>query len=54
MHALEAHLACELGHLWLRITERAVVLRTYKHVGRILDRRGHSVRTVPTDPVVAP
>jgi len=54
VHALEAHLACELGHLWLRITERAVVLRTYKHVGRILDRRGHSVRTVPTDPVVAP
>lgn len=53
VHALEAHLSRELGHLRLRITERAVVLRTYKHIGRILDRRGHSMRTVPTDPVEA-
>ncbi|MDT0322329.1 Lrp/AsnC family transcriptional regulator [Streptomyces millisiae] len=49
VHGLEAHLARELGHLRLRITDRAVVLRTYKHVGRVLDRRGHSVRAVPTD-----
>lgn len=47
VHALEAHLARELGHLQLRTTERAVVLRTYKHVGRLLDRRGYGVRAVP-------
>ncbi|WP_243744748.1 Lrp/AsnC family transcriptional regulator [Streptomyces hainanensis] len=49
VHGLEAHLARELGHLRVRITDRAVVLRTYKHVGRVLDRHGHSVRAVPTD-----
>ncbi|RKN41233.1 Lrp/AsnC family transcriptional regulator [Streptomyces hoynatensis] len=49
VHALEAHLTRELGHLRLRISERTVVLRMHKHVGRVLDRRGHSVRTVPMD-----
>jgi hypothetical protein len=50
VHALEAHLSRELGGLRLQILDRAVVLRTYKHVGHILDRRGHSVRMIPTDP----
>nr|WP_240796727.1 AsnC family transcriptional regulator [Streptomyces sp. RFCAC02] len=49
VHALEAHLSRELGHLNLRVGERSVILRTYKHVGRVLDPRGHSVRTVPID-----
>lgn len=53
VHALEAHLSRELGQLRLQITERAVVLRTHKHVGRILDRRGYSLRRVPTDPALA-
>jgi DNA-binding Lrp family transcriptional regulator len=53
VHVLEAHLSRELGGLHLRIMDRAVVLRTYKHIGHILDRRGHSIRTVPTDPAMS-
>lgn len=49
VHAMEAHLNRRLAQLRVRITERAVVLRTVKHVGRVLDRRGHSLRTVPLD-----
>ncbi|NBE55232.1 Lrp/AsnC family transcriptional regulator [Streptomyces boluensis] len=47
VHTTEARLNSRLAHLNLRITERAVVLRTVKHVGRILDRRGHSVGSAP-------
>lgn len=47
VHTTEALLNSRLAHLDLRITERAVVLRTIKHVGRVLDRRGHSVGSAP-------
>lgn len=47
VHTTEALLNSRLAHLDLRITERAVVLRTVKHVGRILDRMGHSVGSAP-------
>ncbi|MEV1007346.1 Lrp/AsnC ligand binding domain-containing protein [Streptomyces sp. NPDC049881] len=47
VHALEAHISRELGPLRLRVVERSVILRTFKHVGRILDRHGHNVRSVP-------
>ncbi|WP_326808749.1 MULTISPECIES: AsnC family transcriptional regulator [unclassified Streptomyces] len=49
VHALEVHLARELSGLSLRVNERAVVLRTVKHVGRVLDRRGFGVKAVPMD-----
>ncbi|MGW7519631.1 Lrp/AsnC family transcriptional regulator [Streptomyces sp. NPDC054796] len=49
VHAMEAHLNRRLAKLRLQVTERAVVLRTVKHVGRVLDRRGHSLRAVPLD-----
>ncbi|WP_306316487.1 MULTISPECIES: Lrp/AsnC family transcriptional regulator [unclassified Streptomyces] len=47
VHTTEALLNRRLADLGLRITERAVVLRTLKHAGRLLDRRGHSVGAVP-------
>ncbi|MFM9370079.1 hypothetical protein [Streptomyces sp. Da 82-17] len=47
MHTTEALLNHRLAHLDLRITERAVVLRTVKHVGRILDRSGRCLGTAP-------
>ncbi|MFG3318570.1 Lrp/AsnC family transcriptional regulator [Streptomyces sp. NPDC048171] len=47
VHTTEALLNSRLAQLGLRITERAVVLRTLKHAGRLLDRRGHSVGAVP-------
>jgi DNA-binding Lrp family transcriptional regulator len=47
MHALEAHLESRLSRYQLRIAERAIVLRTVKHVGRILDRSGRSIGVAP-------
>ncbi|MDI3406259.1 Lrp/AsnC family transcriptional regulator [Streptomyces cavernicola] len=47
VHTTEALVNRRLAHLDLRITERAVVLRTVKHVGRILDRKGRSVGSAP-------
>ncbi|GAA2078516.1 Lrp/AsnC family transcriptional regulator [Streptomyces albiaxialis] len=49
VHALETHIGRELQGLSLRIDERAVVLRTIKHVGRVLDKAGRSVRAVPME-----
>ncbi|MBG0850496.1 AsnC family transcriptional regulator [Streptomyces spinoverrucosus] len=49
VHRLEAHLEHEMAHLGFRVGDRAVVLRTDKNVGRILDRRGHSVAAVPLE-----
>jgi DNA-binding Lrp family transcriptional regulator len=49
VHALETHIGRELHGLSLRIDERAVVLRTIKHVGRVLDKRGRSVKAVPME-----
>ncbi|MFG3255896.1 Lrp/AsnC family transcriptional regulator [Streptomyces sp. NPDC048172] len=49
VHALETHIGRELHGLSLRIDERAVVLRTIKHVGRVLDKSGRSVRAVPME-----
>ncbi|WP_353940404.1 Lrp/AsnC family transcriptional regulator [Streptomyces sp. HUAS MG91] len=52
VHTTEALLNRRLAQLELRITERAVVLRTLKHAGRLLDRRGHSVAAVPLNSVL--
>ncbi|OMI35911.1 Lrp/AsnC family transcriptional regulator [Streptomyces sparsogenes] len=47
VHRLEAHLEQQLVRVGFRVEDRAVVLRTEKNVGRVLDGRGHSVATVP-------
>lgn len=49
VHRLEAHLEQEMAHLRFRVDDRAVVLRTEKNVGRVLDRRGYSVTAVPME-----
>ncbi|WP_405659988.1 Lrp/AsnC family transcriptional regulator [Streptomyces sp. NBC_01166] len=49
VHSMEAHLESRLADHRLRITERAIVLRTVKHVGRILDRNGRSTGLAPVD-----
>lgn len=45
VHAFEAHLSRQLPRL--TIGDRSVVLRTVKHMGRLLDRDGHCVGVVP-------
>ncbi|MEU6676728.1 Lrp/AsnC family transcriptional regulator [Streptomyces sp. NPDC046925] len=45
VHAFEAHLSRALPHL--SVGDRSVVLRTVKHMGRLLDHDGHSVGVVP-------
>ncbi|MGW6142474.1 Lrp/AsnC family transcriptional regulator [Streptomyces sp. NPDC055140] len=45
VHAFEAHVSRRLPRL--AVTDRSVVLRTVKHMGRLLDRDGHSVGVVP-------
>ncbi|MER6954310.1 Lrp/AsnC family transcriptional regulator [Streptomyces sp. NPDC000618] len=45
VHAFEAHLSRRLPRL--TVEDRSVVLRTVKHMGRLLDRDGHSVGVVP-------
>jgi DNA-binding Lrp family transcriptional regulator len=45
VHAFEAHLSGRLPRL--AIGDRSVVLRTVKHMGRLLDRDGRCVGTVP-------
>ncbi|MEU6158103.1 Lrp/AsnC family transcriptional regulator [Streptomyces sp. NPDC047130] len=47
VHMLEAHLENRLARQELRVVERAVVLRTVKHVGRVLDHRGRSAAVAP-------
>ncbi|MBL0778810.1 AsnC family transcriptional regulator, partial [Streptomyces albidoflavus] len=49
VHTLEAHLVQELAHLRFRVDDRVMVLRTEKNVGRVLDRRGRSLRAVPME-----
>ncbi|MFD6279569.1 AsnC family transcriptional regulator [Streptomyces sp. NPDC060209] len=49
VHSMEAHLESRLAVHRLRITERAIVLRTVKHVGRILDRNGRSIGLAPVN-----
>ncbi|MEU9187188.1 Lrp/AsnC family transcriptional regulator [Streptomyces sp. NPDC048484] len=45
VHAFEAHLSKRLPRL--TISDRSVVLRTVKHMGRLLDRDGRCVGVVP-------
>ncbi|MEU9285734.1 Lrp/AsnC family transcriptional regulator [Streptomyces sp. NPDC048275] len=45
VHAFEAHLSRRLPRL--SIQDRSVVLRTVKHMGRLLDRDGHCVGVIP-------
>ncbi|MFD6288383.1 Lrp/AsnC family transcriptional regulator [Streptomyces sp. NPDC060205] len=45
VHAFEAHLSRALPHL--TVADRSVILRTVKHMGRLLDRDGRSVGVVP-------
>ncbi|MFB7992038.1 Lrp/AsnC family transcriptional regulator [Streptomyces sp. NPDC056002] len=45
VHTFEAHLARRLPRL--AVADRSVVLRTVKHMGRLLDRNGRSVGVVP-------
>ncbi|WP_275558054.1 Lrp/AsnC family transcriptional regulator [Streptomyces sp. 5-6(2022)] len=52
VHAFEAHLSRRLPRL--TIEDRSVVLRTVKHMGRLLDRDGHSVGIVPLRPFAVP
>jgi len=47
VHNLEAHLCSRLPPL--RVTDRAVVLRTVKHMGRLLDPDGRCRGVVPVD-----
>lgn len=47
VYALEAHLSGRISQL--AVHDRCVVLRTYKHMGRLLDRDGRCVGTVPMD-----
>jgi DNA-binding Lrp family transcriptional regulator len=46
VHNLEAHLSARLP---LRVADRAVVLRTVKHMGRLLDQDGRCRGVVPLD-----
>jgi DNA-binding Lrp family transcriptional regulator len=46
VHNLEAHLCARLP---LRVDDRAVVLRTVKHMGRLLDPDGRCHGVVPLD-----
>lgn len=52
VHAFEAHLSRRLPQL--TIDDRSVVLRTVKHMGRLLDQSGHSVGIVPLRPFATP
>ncbi|MFI6931882.1 Lrp/AsnC family transcriptional regulator [Streptomyces sp. NPDC050287] len=45
VHAFEAHLSRQLPRL--TVADRSVVLRTVKHMGRLLDRDGRCVGVVP-------
>ncbi len=45
VHAFEAHLPRKLPHL--TVDDRSVVLRTVKHMGRLLDHAGRGVGVVP-------
>ncbi|WP_050800161.1 Lrp/AsnC family transcriptional regulator [Streptomyces himastatinicus] len=45
VHGFEAHVARQVPHL--DIDDRSVVLRTVKHMGRLLDRDGRCVGVVP-------
>lgn len=45
VHTFEAHLSRKLPRL--TVADRSVVLRTVKHMGRLLDRGGRSVGVVP-------
>jgi len=45
VHGFEAHVARQVPHL--AIDDRSVVLRTVKHMGRLLDRDGRCVGVVP-------
>lgn len=45
VHTFEAHLSRKLPRL--TVADRSVVLRTVKHMGRLLDRDGRSVGVVP-------
>jgi len=45
VHAFEAHLSRRLPRL--TISDRSVVLRTVKHMGRLLDRDGRCMGVVP-------
>lgn len=45
VHAFESHLSQRLPRL--AVADRSVVLRTVKHMGRLLDGDGHSVGVVP-------
>jgi DNA-binding Lrp family transcriptional regulator len=45
VHTFEAHLSRRLPRL--TVADRSVVLRTVKHMGRLLDRGGRSVGVVP-------
>jgi DNA-binding Lrp family transcriptional regulator len=47
VHSLEAHLCARLPPL--RVADRAVVLRTVKHMGRLLDVEGRCRGVVPLD-----
>jgi DNA-binding Lrp family transcriptional regulator len=47
VHSLEAHLCARLPPL--RVADRAVVLRTVKHMGRLLDGDGRCRGVVPLD-----
>ncbi|MET7931392.1 Lrp/AsnC ligand binding domain-containing protein [Streptomyces sp. NPDC005349] len=47
VHAFEAHVSRRLPRLTVTATDRSVVLRTVKHMGRLLGRDGHSVGVVP-------
>lgn len=44
-HGFEAHLSRQLPRL--TVDDRSVVLRTVKHMGRLLDREGRCVGVVP-------
>lgn len=47
VHQLETFVTQRMQSLDLRVTDRAVTLRTYKHHGRVLDARGRAVRASP-------
>jgi len=49
VHTLEAHLSTHLPPLEIR--DRSVVVRTTKHMGRLLSDDGRRVAVVPVDPV---
>lgn len=47
VHMLEGRLENRLSRQELRVVKRAVVLRTVKHVGRVLDHQGRSAAVAP-------